>query len=238
MSSTFDADAAPARSAQPHAQWAITHAPSHARLWIVAGLGLAADLWTKHWAFDNLEWGESRTIIDGLASFQLSLNPGALFGLGQGWAPIFVGASVLALMFVLYLFANATRDRWSMHVALGCVLAGALGNLYDRTTQSGYVVHMTDDRRVVGKLVEQTDDFIRIGSFPGGNDPMTLPRVHIEQAGPEPVVRDFVKIEASIAGLSLWPWIFNIADALLVVGVGVLMWHFMVRRDDADRPRA
>lgn len=62
-------------------RWAISHAPSHLRLWIVAVLGLTADLWTKAWAFRELGAHESREIIPNLASYKLSLNPGALFGI-------------------------------------------------------------------------------------------------------------------------------------------------------------
>ena len=122
-------------------RWAMGHAPSHLRLWMVTLAGLAADLWTKDWAFRSFDAAETKVLVENLCNLQLSLNPGALFGLGAGMAPIFVGASVLALLFVLYLFANSHASRWSMHIALGLVLGGALGNLYDRTTQEAYVAH-------------------------------------------------------------------------------------------------
>jgi hypothetical protein len=41
-------------------------------------------------------------------------------------------------------------------------------------------------------------------------------------------VRDFIRIEAQIGSYSVWPWIFNIADALLVVGVIILLLNFWV----------
>jgi lipoprotein signal peptidase len=44
------------------------------------------------------------------------------------------------------------------------------------------------------------------------------------------VVRDFIKMEPrfTIAGrtIEIWPWVFNIADMWLVVGVGLLMLNF------------
>jgi lipoprotein signal peptidase len=125
---------------------AIAHVPSHIRLWTVAVVGLGLDLWTKAWAFSTLRPDEKQVIIENLCSFQLSLNPGALFGLGAGMAPVFVGASVLALLFVLYLFANAGASRWSMHLALGLVLGGALGNLYDRSTEEAYVAYVSSGK--------------------------------------------------------------------------------------------
>ena len=45
---------------------------------------------------------------------------------------LFILASVLAVGFVAYMFATSQRKQWVVHLALGLVLAGALGNLYDR----------------------------------------------------------------------------------------------------------
>ena len=213
----------------------MNHLPSHLRLWIVTALGLFADLWTKDWAFRSLDYQESKVVIENLCNLRLSLNPGALFGFGAGMAPIFVGASVLALLFVLYYFANSGAGRWSVHVALGFVLAGALGNLYDRTTQAAYVVHLSDGRggsarKDIGILARQTDTHITLADFPGGGNERTWPRPTDSRSGFQPVVRDFVKIDASIGSFSLWPWIFNIADALLVFGVGILLINLWIDR--------
>jgi lipoprotein signal peptidase len=211
---------------EPQERWAIGDFASHLRLWGCAVLGLAADLWSKDWAFRELDPLKAREIIPNLASFQLSLNPGALFGLGAGLAPIFVGASALALMFVLYLFAHSTRSRRSMHIALGLVLAGAIGNLYDRTTQTAYVASYSNRGRIIGTLMEEEPTRVRIGDFPTGANARWMDRPTGPRSGLQPVVRDFIKIEARIGDFSLWPWIFNIADALLVVGVAMLLLNF------------
>lgn len=220
----------------PQDRWAIGHFASHFRLWGFAVVGLVADLWTKEWAFRELGPHERRVLIPNLASFQLSLNPGALFGLGAGLAPIFVGASALALMFVLYLFAQSTTSRKSMHIALGLVLAGAIGNLYDRTTQSAYVATYSDRGRIIGTLVEENEKFVTIGDFPTGANARPFPRPNDPRSGRQPVVRDFIKIEAHVGDFALWPWIFNIADALLVVGVGVLLLNFWFDRKHHPQP--
>jgi len=219
---------------------ALRHGPSHARLWIAAIGGLVADLWTKHWAFETLSFDETRPLISKIVTLQLSLNPGALFGIGAGWAPLFVGASVLALMFVLYLFAGSSPKRWSLHFALGFVLAGAVGNLYDRTTQTAYVVNDPARGRDIGTLVEERADVVILTDF---EKPDSRRRFHAKptdpKSGPQPVVRDFIKIELAAGGYSLWPWIFNIADALLVVGVAVLLLNFWTERapTEAAAPR-
>jgi lipoprotein signal peptidase len=218
-------------------RWAMSHVPSHLRLWVGAVLGVAADLWTKELAFEKLQWGEARVVLENLCSLQKSLNPGALFGFGAGWAPIFVGASVLALLFVLYLFANSTTSRRSMHVALGLVLAGAIGNLYDRATQTAYVAHIPGKGRDIGILVQETESQVIIADFPDGGHRRMWPRPSDRRSGLQPVVRDFIKIEARIGGLSLWPWVFNVADALLVVGVVLLLLNLWAERRPRHRPR-
>ena len=208
----------------------MAHVPSHIRLWLFTAGGLALDLWSKDWAFRTLRPSETREVLHNLCSVQTSLNPGALFGLGAGLAPIFVGASVLALLFVLYLFANSSASRWWVHIALGLVLAGALGNLYDRTFEDAYVANLPDGRRDIGKLIQQTPTSVTLGDFPSGSNPRTWPRPTDPASGQQPVVRDFLRIEAKIGGFSLWPWIFNVADALLVVGVGILLVNVWFER--------
>lgn len=217
---------------------------SHFRLWPAAVLGLLADLWTKHWAFSRLspsrDFSDSLEIIPHLMTFRRSLNTGALFGMGKGLVPLFIAASIVALAFVLYLFYHSGRDRRSLHVALGLVLAGALGNMYDRVFMVADVVHYTaPDGREYSEAVKRLPELDRpgvkmVGTWPKGEHPWAIqdsmnPRFH--QQG---VVRDFVKMEPSftIAGhrIDIWPWVFNIADVLLVVGVGLLMLNFWWER--------
>lgn len=230
---------APSESPAEGDRSAIFHIPSHLRLWLVAVIGLAVDLWTKSWAFSTLDPHQPRLVIKNLCSLQLSLNPGALFGFGAGMAPVFVGASVLALMFVLYLFANAGTRRWSMHIALGLVLGGALGNLYDRTTQQAYVAYMTNGYRIIGEREKSVSDDLLTIRRPNAQRSETFSMSSVDQSrsGEQPVVRDFIKIEARIGKYSIWPWIFNIADALLVVGVIVLLLNFWAdhRRHRAEQ---
>jgi len=211
----------------PPIVWALRHRASHLRLWIAAAIGLVADLWTKYWAFEHVDAHTPREILPGVLSFTLSLNPGALFGLGAGFPAIFVGASVLALMFVLYLFANSDARRWSLHIALGLVLAGAMGNLYDRTMHDAYVHDPGNPRdRDIGVLLSQDEKWVTLGDWPSGANPRRHLRVDNPATGRQPVVRDFLKIELRLGRFQLWPWIFNIADALLVVGVAILLVNF------------
>ncbi len=75
------------------------------------------------------------TPIPHILEFKLVLNGGAVFGSGQGRRWFFIGFTGVALLFAIYLFARWTRanERWS-HIAIGLILSGGLGNLYDRLT--------------------------------------------------------------------------------------------------------
>jgi signal peptidase II len=102
--------------------------------------GCLLDLLTKGWAF---RWlgpppGPRWWLIPHVLGFETSLNRGALFGLGQGWVLVFAALSVLAFVaIVLWLFwARAARDLL-LTVALSCISAGILGNLYDRLGAHG-----------------------------------------------------------------------------------------------------
>ncbi len=231
-----DAGASPGPG--PSAFW---HLGSHLRLWPVAIVGLAFDLWSKDWAFRNVT-AEGRTVIPKILSFELSLNSGALFGLGRGMSPLFVAASVLALLFVVYLFSQSSRDRWSLHVALGLILGGALGNLYDRSAAHADVVFgppaggfwqrlLGDHPMHTGILVDETETAWIFGRFPDEQEPRGIAkRDGLRLVEDMPVVRDFIKIDASLFGRDIWKWIFNVADVLLVMGVGLLLVNFRQER--------
>ena len=113
------------------------------RFLLVTVVGLALDLWTKVWAFKALASGQTTSggqvrvesstyeFIPGWLHFHCTANEGAVFGIGQGNRWLFVLVSVLAIAFLTYLFATSGRQRF-YQVVLGMLLAGVLGNMYDR----------------------------------------------------------------------------------------------------------
>ena len=100
-------------------------------------IGLALDLWTKHYTFTKYFDPYSTQVpawwIEGVFGIQTSTNPGALFGFGKGFSSVFAAFSVVALAGIgVWLFwLGAAFDRW-LTFALGLVSGGILGNLYDR----------------------------------------------------------------------------------------------------------
>ncbi len=161
---------------------------AHLCLWLTTGLGLAGDLASKSLAWhglgpppDPFHQGDPYVLIPGWLQLGTSQNLGIVFGLnfgemlGLGAAGGRIATALLTIAtcgLIFYLFATSrARQRW-LHVACGLVLAGALGNLYDRLV-FGYV-------------------------------------------------RDFIQFVGSVevAGRELgWPYVFNLADVYLVVGV-------------------
>ncbi|MGL4513101.1 MAG: signal peptidase II [Lacipirellulaceae bacterium] len=119
----------------PTAQTTGTPARRAAVFALIASVALALDLGTKAWVFSwpGTLTGKVYWVLPGYAGFQTSLNEGALFGMGQGRVGWFAVVSVVAAVAIpLWLFVGgAARDPW-LNASLGGVMAGVLGNLYDR----------------------------------------------------------------------------------------------------------
>jgi signal peptidase II len=111
------------------------------RFFLVAGVGVGLDLWTKSLAFSSSSlWREPYKFIPGWLEFEVVQNQGAVFGLGQGRRILFVTVSIGAILFLIYLFATSGKKP-IFQILLGMLLAGVIGNLYDRVTL-GYVRDM------------------------------------------------------------------------------------------------
>ncbi len=123
----------------------------------IAIVGYAADWLTKFWVF---RWprGPGRYgewwLVEDFCGVQHSWNRGAIWGMGQGYSFVFAGISVLAGLGIVFwlIRGGAIRDRWLL-VALGCVLGGICGNLYDRLGLWG-------DLTVTGEKVYAVRDWI------------------------------------------------------------------------------
>jgi len=98
-----------------------------------------ADQVTKALVVANIEVGERVDVIGDVVQLWHVRNTGAAFSLFEGMTWLFVPVHLLAVVMVVY-FHRQFRDRgpW-MHVVLGAILAGGLGNLTDRV-RLGYVV--------------------------------------------------------------------------------------------------
>jgi lipoprotein signal peptidase len=79
---------------------------------------------------------------DSLVALTPRVNKGALFGLGDEYGYLANGlfavvSVVAAVAIIVWSFRKSTAREWLLCVALGLILAGTLGNLYDRVVFAG-----------------------------------------------------------------------------------------------------
>ncbi|MBT5136025.1 MAG: signal peptidase II, partial [Phycisphaerae bacterium] len=126
-----------------------------ASLLLVMIIGFSADIYSKSVAFEkvadspvllereqllsNPHWSpipihEGIVVIPGrLLHFRLVLNDGAVFGIGSQKRVFFIIFTFIALGIAGWIFArHTTKQDVLAHVALGLILGGGIGNLYDR----------------------------------------------------------------------------------------------------------
>ncbi|MGH7198905.1 MAG: signal peptidase II [Candidatus Omnitrophota bacterium] len=108
-----------------------------------------------------LSEGEGFPVIPGIFHVTRVNNTGAAFGILRGNGAFLILISALCIAFlVFYLLKNSFRGL--APVAWSLVLAGALGNLYDRL-RYGYVVDFLDLR--VWPVFNAADVSICLGAF-------------------------------------------------------------------------
>ena len=154
-------------------------------------ISLVLDQWTKVLARRDLRPRGSynpKVIIEGWFDLRYAENPGVAFSMlqdipgGRIWLTILaVGAFVL----VLYYLRKTPLENTRLHIALGLVGGGAIGNLVDRM--------------IFGKVT----DFI-VWKIVLKNDHLWLDK-----------------------GLHEWA-AFNIADAALCIGVGLMLLDMII----------
>jgi signal peptidase II len=103
-----------------------------ARFFLTAAVGLGVDLWTKSLAVTQLsDRVTPLDVIHGWLQFEFIENPGAVFGIAPGKRMMFLAVSVAAVLFLTYLFSASSKKPF-YQIILGLLLAGVLGNMYDR----------------------------------------------------------------------------------------------------------
>jgi signal peptidase II len=180
-------------------------------------VGVASDLLSKSWVFAFLgganrgsAWTWGTDFLWGRFEFRLFtlFNQGALFGIGQGLGWLFAALSVLAVAGIVYwLFIRGQARSWWLTVTLGLILAGALGNLYDRLHLHGW----TD---ADGNPQQGVRDFLDC----------TIPGLAFEGSWLPRLKREY-----------RWP-VFNLADVYLVTGAIMLTLYSLVTPQRKGQP--
>jgi signal peptidase II len=105
---------------------------------------LALDRWTKLLIQKRFDLNESISVIDGFFNITYVRNTGVAFGIFSSISSpaksvlLSVFTAFAAVVVVTYSVRSPVRNRL-LQIALGLILGGALGNLYDRLAY-GYVV--------------------------------------------------------------------------------------------------
>ena len=109
---------------------------------VVVLIALGGDLLVKSLAFKNVAGfavdpnsipaHDAVNLVPSILSLKLVANRGAVFGIGQGQRWIFIILGLIAIAVIVTTFIKSAANRRWMHIALALILAGALGNLYDR----------------------------------------------------------------------------------------------------------
>jgi len=180
------------------------------RFLLIALCTLAGDLALKWYAFAHVPpspvdsealrtFGDAAipphaaiTVVPYVLSLKLTVNHGAVFGLGQGGRWVFIVIALVACAVIARVFCTSRARDWKLHTALALVTGGALGNLYDR-----FVYGMVRDM---------------LFAFPQTNLPFGW-------SWPD-------------GGTLIYPWIFNFADAALVVGIGAIVLGILFGKHD------
>lgn len=114
----------------------------------IAGAIALADQIVKAVVLAQLTPGVPVSVIDGLVSLTLVMNPGLAFGLlsrlGAAWRWLAAGLSVVALVVLARVAIGLLKSPGSIdRVAIGLIFGGAVGNLVDRA-RFGAVVDFVD----------------------------------------------------------------------------------------------
>lgn len=116
--------------------------------YLVASLAVVfLDQSSKAWAVQRLKTGADIEVISGLLNFAYAINTGAAFSLfagnGDSGRWMLSGLAFVASALVLYFFWRTPRNDDRILGALSLLLAGILGNVFDRI-RLGYVVDFID----------------------------------------------------------------------------------------------
>ena len=135
-------------------------------LWGLFCLGLfLADRFTKLYMLKNLEPIGSKPVIDGFLQFTFVENRGAAFGILQGKTWVFVLLTIVIGAAIIYFMRKLIiKSKYPEIVfALCLILAGAIGNFYDRIAY-GYVVDFFDLLFVNFAIFNVADIFVVCGA--------------------------------------------------------------------------
>lgn len=175
-------------------------------LWVVL-----ADQVSKYVIVQFLHLDQSVTFIKNFLYITYVLNPGAAFGfMADSKAviriPFFVAITMGAGLIVYAIQRFIPRERAWMRFALGLIWGGAMGNFIDR------IFH--------GKVV----DFINVQIVYSYHQ--LFPFISVQDMSRYHSFLTFMNVQAMYQSRQLFPWVFNIADSCITVGLIILLGNW------------
>lgn len=102
-------------------------------LYIVIALAvIALDQWTKWLIIENMELGESITVIDSFFYITSHRNTGAAWGILEGQMWFFYVITTLVILALVYYLKKSVNEGVLFKFSLALMLGGAIGNFIDR----------------------------------------------------------------------------------------------------------
>jgi signal peptidase II len=98
----------------------------------ILAAAVACDLISKWAVFKFVRAGEAIPVIPGVVQFRPVFNPGAVFGVLPGVSLLFVVISLGATAAIIWILLSKQGKSLLTQSSLALILAGILGNLYDR----------------------------------------------------------------------------------------------------------
>lgn len=127
---------------------------------LAAGSIFILDRLTKIMAMSYLVEGQPVEVLPAIFRITLVLNTGTAFGLFKGKARVFSVISIIVIASILVCLLRKRNIEKRLSLALGLILGGACGNLFDRI-RFGYVIDFFDFR--IWPVFNVADSAITLG---------------------------------------------------------------------------
>ena len=146
--------------------------PRHSRIktfgrfgyFLCAILVFGSDQASKNAIVASLHHRESLPVIPGFFHLTFIMNSGASFGILQNRRLLFVGMTILVIVFICWAVFFLKGINTSCRLLLGVITGGALGNLADRL-QYGAVVDFLDFRGIWSYIFNIADMAVVCGGI-------------------------------------------------------------------------
>ncbi|MHB1335741.1 MAG: signal peptidase II [Candidatus Humimicrobiaceae bacterium] len=99
---------------------------------LCAILAIVVDRVSKYWVVNFIPLNDQIELIPGFLYITHIKNSGGAFGIFQNKINVFIIVSIISILLIIVLKISMNLKSYTYNLALGFVLGGAIGNLYDR----------------------------------------------------------------------------------------------------------